>query len=123
MRCVATQKSGPPSSERVPQTARKYSNHFGQVYDRCVKVARLIGANRAFVAREIPHLERLLAPDPAAALVGAEAVVVGHVGGDEVAAIIAAHEAGALAGALILDLQGVEELARLPGVTYEGICW
>ena len=26
MRCVATQKIGPPSSVSVPQTARKYSN-------------------------------------------------------------------------------------------------
>ena len=93
------------------------------IYDGCVKVARLTGSNREFVAREIPHLERLLAPDPAGALAGAEVVVVGHVGREEVAAIVGAHEAGALAGRLILDLQGVEELARLPGVTYEGICW
>ena len=28
MRCVATQKIGPPSSASVPQTVRKYSTHF-----------------------------------------------------------------------------------------------
>ena len=29
MRCVATQKIGPPSSASVPQVVRKYSIHFG----------------------------------------------------------------------------------------------
>ena len=37
MRCVATQKIGPPSSARVPQKVRKYSTHFGVLYPRCVK--------------------------------------------------------------------------------------
>ena len=93
------------------------------IYDRWVKTARLTGANREFVEREIPHLERLLAPDAASALEGAEVVVVGHVGRSELRAIAAADRAGALAGRTIVDLQGVDELARLPGVTYEGICW
>ena len=29
MRCVATQKIGPPSSASVPQVVRMYSIHFG----------------------------------------------------------------------------------------------
>ena len=31
MRCVATQKIGPPSSASVPQMVRKYSIHFGRL--------------------------------------------------------------------------------------------
>ena len=31
MRCVATQKMGPPSSASVPHSVRKYSTHFGRL--------------------------------------------------------------------------------------------
>src|SRR6202012_3528332 len=41
------------------------------IFDRSVQVARLTGSNRAYIEREIPHLERLLAPEPEAALDGA----------------------------------------------------
>ncbi len=50
------------------------------IFDRSVQVARLTGSNRAYIEREIPHLERLLAPEPADAVAGAGLVVVGHLG-------------------------------------------
>ncbi len=49
------------------------------IFDRSVQIARLTGSNRAYIDREIPHLERLLAAEPADALAGAKLVVVGHV--------------------------------------------
>ena len=89
-----------------------------RIFDRYVQVARLTGANRAFIEREIPHLERLLAPEPAAALEGAGLVVVGHIGrGDRPAMLSALH------GQHVLDLAGVPELRAHPGVTYQGLCW
>ena len=33
-----------------------------RIFDRSVQVARLTGSNRAYIEREIPHLERLLVP-------------------------------------------------------------
>jgi len=89
-----------------------------QIFDRSVEVARLTGSNRAYIDREIPHLERLLAPDPAAALDGAGLVVLGHVGRDDRPALLAA-----LRGHRVLDLAGIAEVRSHPGIAYQGLCW
>ncbi len=89
-----------------------------QIFDRSVEVARLTGSNRAYIDREIPHLERLLAPDPAAALDGAGLVVLGHVGRDDRPALLAA-----LRGQRVLDLAGIAEVRGHPGIAYQGLCW
>jgi GDP-mannose 6-dehydrogenase len=88
------------------------------IFDRNVDMARLVGANREYIDREIPHLERLLQPTPEAALDGARAIVVGNVAPPEIAAIAARH-----GGRTIIDLQGVKALERLEGADYQGICW
>jgi GDP-mannose 6-dehydrogenase len=88
------------------------------IFDRNVDMARLVGANRQYIEREIPHLERLLQPTPEAALSGAHTIVVGNAGQSEVAAIVVGHS-----GRTIIDLQGVKELERLDGADYQGICW
>ena len=86
------------------------------IFDRSVKVAQLMGSNRAYIEREVPHLERLLAESPAAALDGAGLVVIGHIGQEERPALLAA-----LGDRPVLDLAGVEELRERPG--YAGFCW
>ena len=83
-----------------------------------MQTARLIGSNRAFIEREIPHLERLLCPDPAAALDGADLAIIGHVGAEDRPALFAA-----LAGKRVIDLAGIPGLANLPGIAYQGFCW
>jgi GDP-mannose 6-dehydrogenase len=88
------------------------------IFDRHVDVARLIGANREFIDREIPHLERLLKPTPEETLDGAGVIVIGHAGPAEIAAAKAHHR-----GRAIVDLQGVKELEALSGADYQGICW
>jgi GDP-mannose 6-dehydrogenase len=88
------------------------------IYDRSVNVAVLLGANRAYIEREIPHIERLMAGSPEAALDGAEIVVVGHVAPEDRAALI-----GGLAGKTVLDLSGVPGLSDAPGAAYQGLCW
>lgn len=87
-----------------------------RIFDRSVQVARLTGSNRAYIEREIPHLERLLAADPAEALEGAGLVVVGHCGREDRAAL-----ATGAADKTVLDLAGVAELRALAG--YQGLCW
>jgi len=88
------------------------------IFDRNVQMARLTGANRAYIEREIPHLERLLAPSPEAALADARLVVVGHVEGADRAALLAG-----LSGHIVLDLAGLTELEAHPAITYQGLCW
>jgi GDP-mannose 6-dehydrogenase len=89
-----------------------------KIFDRSVQVARLTGSNRAYIESEIPHLERLLTANPAAALDGVDLVVVGHVGKADRPAMLAA-----LQGKTVLDLAGVPELRSAPGITYHGLCW
>ena len=89
-----------------------------KILDRNVEFARLVGTNREFIDREIPHLERLLAADPLDALEDCKVIVVGHVGQSEIEAISAHYE-----GRTVIDLQGVKAIEELPGIAYEGICW
>ncbi len=89
-----------------------------RIFDRSVQVARLTGSNRAYIEREIPHLERLLAPDPAAALEGAGLAVLGHIGRDDRPALL-----GALRAHKVLDLAGIAEVRDRPGIAYQGLCW
>ena len=88
------------------------------IFDRFVQVARLTGSNRAYIEREIPHLERLLAPEPADAVAGAGLVVVGHCGRADRPALLAALDRHR-----VLDLVGIPELREHQGITYQGLCW
>jgi GDP-mannose 6-dehydrogenase len=88
------------------------------IFDRFVKLSRLLGKNKEFIEREIPHLERLLRDDPASALKDAEVIVVGHADA-EARRVIAEHARGRR----IVDLSGYADLRRIDGATYEGICW
>ena len=89
-----------------------------RIFDRHVQLSRLTGKNRDFIEREIPHLEALMAPSPAAAMQGAEIIVVGHAGADEITAIRESYQ-----GQRIIDLVGVDLLQQLGGQLYHGICW
>jgi GDP-mannose 6-dehydrogenase len=89
-----------------------------KIYDRYVQVARLMGANRAYIDREIPHLERLMVISPEAALSSSRVVVLGHVPPEDRPAVLAA-----LAGHVVIDLAGMDQIRDLPGITYEGLCW
>lgn len=89
-----------------------------RIFDRSVEVARLTGSNRAYIEREIPHLERLLYPEPAAALEGAGLAILGHVGPLDRPALLQA-----LDGHTVLDLAGLAEVRDHPGISYQGLCW
>ena len=88
-----------------------------RIFDRNVKLSRLLGKNKEFVEREIPHLDRLLAESPELALGDAEVIVVGHADVEARKAIVAQAR-----GRRIVDLSGYAEL-RDCGAEYEGICW
>ena len=88
------------------------------IYDKFVKLSRLLGKNKEFIDREIPHLDRLLQESPAQALDGAEVIVIGHADPAAREAIIASA-----AGRRIIDLSGYAELRTAGAAEYEGICW
>ena len=89
-----------------------------RIYDRYVQVARLMGSNRAYIEREIPHLERLMVAGPAEALAGGGIAVIGHIAAEDRPALLAA-----LAGHVVIDLAGWAELRDHPGIAYHGLHW
>lgn len=88
------------------------------IYDSFVKISRLLGKNKEFIDREIPHLDRLLQETPEQALAGAEVVVIGHADPAARMAIVAQAQ-----GKRIIDLSGYADLRDAPAAEYEGICW
>ena len=92
--------------------------HELRIYDRFVRTARLMGSNRAYIDREIPHLERLMVDSPERALAGSKVAVIGHVATEDRPALFAA-----LRDRVVIDLAGIDALRDLPGVRYEGLCW
>ena len=88
------------------------------IFDRAVKVASLLGSNRSYIERGIPHLERLMVDSPEAALAGSRLAVIGHIGAADRPALLAA-----LDGHAVVDLVGIGELRDRSDIAYLGICW
>ena len=89
-----------------------------KIYDRTVQVARLMGANRNYIDKEIPHLERLMVISPGAALESSRIAIIGHVAPEDQLALLAG-----LTDHIVIDLAGMDAPRTLPGITYEGLCW
>jgi GDP-mannose 6-dehydrogenase len=88
-----------------------------RIYDPIVNPERLIGANRRYIERHLPHLQEMLVSTPDAALNGVRVAVVGTSDSDTVQAIVAARPDH------VLDVHGRlgADAEALPG--YEGIAW
>jgi GDP-mannose 6-dehydrogenase len=89
-----------------------------RIYDRFVQIATLMGSNRTYIDREIPHLERLMVADPKAALSSAKVAIVGHIAPADLPALLAS-----LNSHVVIDLVGLPDLRTHAGITYEGLCW
>jgi GDP-mannose 6-dehydrogenase len=84
-----------------------------RIYDKNVSLSNIFGANREFIEREIPHIERLLTNSFDELMQFAEVIVVGH--------CPPAEEASRLREKTIVDL--IRMSAELPGASYHGLCW
>jgi GDP-mannose 6-dehydrogenase len=88
-----------------------------RIYDQSVSLARLVGANKAYIEKEIPHISRLLATDIDEVTAFGEVVVVGHRSAEFAAAVEKAGSERA-----VIDLARVFD--AIPGGDgYEGINW
>jgi GDP-mannose 6-dehydrogenase len=88
-----------------------------KVYDPDVLLARLVGANKRFIEREIPHISQLMCTDLDEVVADSEVIVVSKAS-PEFTAAVTPH----------LGTKFVFDLARLPldgppPHRYEGICW
>lgn len=87
------------------------------IYDRDVSLARLVGANKEYIEREIPHISSLMKASVAEVLAVSDVVIVGNKN-DEFKSI----EAQLAPGQIVLDLVRIFG-DRLSDESYQGICW
>ena len=88
-----------------------------RIYDAIVNPSRLVGANLRHVTSKLPHLQRVLTDDPAAALEGADLAIVSATDSAAVKALLSSPPARTI------DLSGRlgDAVEALPG--YEGVGW
>jgi GDP-mannose 6-dehydrogenase len=88
------------------------------VYDREVSEAELIGANREYIEREIPHIWSMLRSSPLEVLARADVVVLGHATQE-----IRDLEERLRPGQVVVDLVRAFGARRSDGVGYRGLGW
>lgn len=89
-----------------------------RIYDRNVHMARLTGANRAYIENAIPHIAQVLSDDLDAVLTHGELVVLGNAAPE-----FKAVPARLAAGQRVLDLARVAGAAETLGDRYHGVNW
>jgi GDP-mannose 6-dehydrogenase len=87
------------------------------LYDRDVSLARLFGANKEYIEREIPHIAQLMRASMTEVLAAADVVIIGN----------KAEEFRALpehlrAGQIVIDLVRLFA-GRTSDESYRGLCW
>ena len=87
-----------------------------RIYDRDVTQANVVGANREYIEREIPHIWTLMCPTIDEVVSQSETVVIGN-GSKEFRALN-----GELDGRMVIDLARALS-GRVSGQMYQGIAW
>jgi GDP-mannose 6-dehydrogenase len=87
------------------------------IYDRDVSLARLFGANREYIEREIPHIAQLMRASVGEVLDAADVLVIGNKN-EEFRQI----EGQLRPGQIVVDLVRLFE-GRTTDETLQGICW
>lgn len=88
-----------------------------RIYDKNVSLARLVGANKAYIEKEIPHISGLMVDDVGKALDFGEVIVIGHKAPEFAEAI-----GGLPVGTAVVDLARVVDTPP-PNVEYHGFNW
>ena len=89
-----------------------------RIYDKNVSLARLYGANRAYIERGIPHIATLMCDSIEEVLAESEVIVIGNKAPEFRHVLQQTRE-----DQVIIDLvRTLKDISRL-GARYEGICW
>jgi GDP-mannose 6-dehydrogenase len=87
------------------------------IYDRNVNIARIFGSNKAYVQREIPHIEKLFATSVDDVIYNSEVIVIGNHDPEYAAALKGVKDRE------IVDLVRMVDNPSTLGDNYHGICW
>jgi GDP-mannose 6-dehydrogenase len=88
------------------------------IHDRHVSLAKLMGANKEYIEKEIPHLSRLMCATAQELVEKCDVLVVNH--RDETFKQALQH---AKPGQVIIDLVRIADSNQWDGCEYYGICW
>jgi GDP-mannose 6-dehydrogenase len=89
-----------------------------RLYDKNVKIASLVGANKDYILNHIPHISKLMVDSIGEVLEHAETIVIGN-GSDEFREVAEQVPAGKS----VIDLVRITDRTSSDGEGYEGICW
>ena len=87
------------------------------IYDRDVSLAKLFGANKEYIEREIPHISELMRTSVAEVLEASDVIVIGNKAQEflEIEKTLKPDQ-------IVIDLVRLFEHGTANG-TYNGICW
>jgi GDP-mannose 6-dehydrogenase len=88
-----------------------------RIYDKSVNIARIVGSNKSYIEKEIPHIEQLFASSVEEVVNHAEVIVVGNSDPEYFQAIKSVE------GREIVDFVRAGELSSEMKSHYHGICW
>ena len=88
------------------------------IYDAFVSIAKLVGANKEYIQKEIPHISSLMRASAAELVRDSDVIIVSNAS-DEFREVLA-H--AARPGQVVIDLVRIIEASELKG-RYDGICW
>lgn len=89
-----------------------------RIYDKNVSLARLHGANRAYIEKEIPHLAQLMRGSLAEVIGESEVILIGNGASEFKEALHTTRSEQT-----IIDLVRLVNGSGQPAAQYEGICW
>jgi GDP-mannose 6-dehydrogenase len=89
-----------------------------RIYDKNINLTRLMGANKEYIEKELPHLSSLLSENLTDVLDHAEVLIIGN----------ASPEFSSLPslcrdGQTVVDLVRIDGFGERPGIDYHGISW
>jgi len=90
-----------------------------RIYDRSVSIARLVGANKEYIERGIPHISSLMSERLADVVAHGDVLVIGNKD-EEFTSVARSSDA---ASKLVLDLVRVSKDIGGLASGYEGVCW
>ena len=89
-----------------------------RIYDRNVSLARLVGANKDYIEKQIPHLSSLLCNTVQEVIDGSEVIVVGNAAPEFTQGVTACRP-----DQIIIDLVRLPLSGSPLAADYRGICW
>ncbi len=89
-----------------------------KIYDKNVSMAKLVGANKDYIVKQIPHLSSLLCNTIDEVIEGSEVVVVGNQSPEFAQAVMDCR-----ADQIVIDLVRLPIYGSLVKADYRGICW